>query len=120
MSWYKVARSEPSLRVWLDDHVPMPADFDVHVKTAREAIDLLQSGVVAFISLDRDLGEPESKNGTGAQVANWIERSAFDGTLDRIDADVHSRNTPDAIQMAIALKNANRFWDEREQNNELV
>lgn len=47
------------MRVWLDDERPMPLGFDVHVKTADEAIKLLANGQVKVISLDHDLGENE-------------------------------------------------------------
>ena len=39
------------INVWLDDERPMPAGYDVHVKTAEEAIDLLKTGNVHKISL---------------------------------------------------------------------
>lgn len=42
--------------------------------TAQEAIDILKTGKVGLISFDHDLGEPE--NGTGYDVAKWIEEMA--------------------------------------------
>jgi hypothetical protein len=53
----------------------MPPAFDVHVHTAQEAIELLEKTTVKRISLDHDLGDEQ--NGTGYQVAKWIESRAF-------------------------------------------
>ena len=47
----------PFLTVWLDDVRPMPKDFDVHVKNAHDAIEILKKNRVRLISLDHDLGE---------------------------------------------------------------
>jgi hypothetical protein len=44
------------IALWLDDVRPMPEAFDVHVKTAEEAIALLRRGIVVKISFDHDLG----------------------------------------------------------------
>lgn len=43
------------MKIFLDDCRPMPAGFDVYVKTAGEAIELLKTGKVTVISLDHDL-----------------------------------------------------------------
>lgn len=65
------------MKVWLDDERPMPDRYDVHVKTAQEAIALLEQGVVTEISLDHDLGLVEA--GTGYMVAFHIEYMAYKG-----------------------------------------
>lgn len=90
MNWCKLSNVE-KIKVWLDDQIPMPADYDVWVKTAPEAIRLLESGRVKAISLDRDLGEPEEEKGTGYQVACFIEKAAHDNTLPPLEVVVHSK-----------------------------
>src|SRR3954471_21060460 len=101
------------MRVWLDDVRPCPPGF-AHVRTAKEAIALLSTGQVTFISFDHDLGEPE--NGTGYEVACWVEEHAFrwsqrepDG-LPPLEWVIHSQNPVDVENMTRALRNADRFW----------
>ena len=103
------------MKVWLDDLRPMPAGFDVHARTAGEAIALLQQGGVTLLSLDHDLGGPE--NGTGYEVAKWIEEHAFrwsqdePGGLPLLEWRIHSRNPVGLQNMVLALQNASRFWE---------
>jgi len=89
----------------------MPEEFDVHVRTADEAIELLRSGRVIEISLDHDLGE--EVNGTGYDVALWIEEHAFYGDLPKLKWHIHSQNNVGAERMLTALQNADRFWSDR-------
>lgn len=95
----------------------MPEGFDVHVKTASQAIKLLETNQVKFMSLDHDLGLPESENGTGNKVARWIEKMAFHGTLKRIGWAVHSQNPVGRQAMTSTLQNADRFWSRAEKLN---
>ena len=96
------------MRVWLDDERIMPKEFDVHAKTAEEAINLLCTGKVTEISLDHDLGE--SCNGTGYDVAKWIEHAAVDGRMGKIAWDIHSQNPVGRRNMQAALNSAEKFW----------
>lgn len=106
--------------VWLDD-VRNPKHFApdpdicpefpplsswIWVKTAQEAIDLLQKGTVIQISLDHDLGHGP----TGYDVACWIEAHAQSGALPRLQWRVHSANTVGAARIRQALQSADRFW----------
>ena len=111
MNWYKIAQS---VMVWLDDERPMPSPFNFYAKTATQAIQALQQGNVTAISLDHDLGDPS--NGTGYDVAKWIEQNAFNGTLKRIAVTIHSQNPVGRQRMMAAIQNANRFWDEQENS----
>ncbi len=115
MGWYR--KSSAGLRVWLDDERD-PSDSntkqlfgsrgdEVWVKTSGQAIELLKTGKVNFISLDHDLGN----RGDGQQVANWIEKNAFAGTLPRLEWRIHTKNVVRASPMRQALENADRFWD---------
>ena len=62
------------IKVYLDDLRVAPEGW-IRVKTASEAIVLLQQGNVVEISLDHDLGDEE--NGTGYDVILWMEEKAF-------------------------------------------
>lgn len=102
------------MNVWLDDVRPMPPGFDVQVRTAAEAIALLQRGDVRLVSLDHDLGD--AANGTGYEVARWIEEHAFrwvqgdeDG-LPPLEWRIHSQNPVGLHNMLQALRKATRFW----------
>lgn len=97
------------MRIWLDDERPMPDDgFDIHVKTAKDAIKLLRTGEIEFISLDHDLGPEEA--GTGYDVARWIEEQAYNCALERVDWEIHSANPVGRKNMEAALNNANKWW----------
>lgn len=102
------------LSVWLDDERPMPPGYDIHVKTSQEAIALLKTGQVEFISLDNDLG-PDS-HGEGYDVAKFIEQAAYEGTLPAMRSSqfrVHTQNESKKPLIKMALSNAVRFWNRR-------
>ncbi len=109
------------MKLWLDDLRPMASGFDVHVRTAAEAIRLLSADGVTEISLDHDLGEEE--NGTGYEVAKWIEEAAFrwregaEGGLSPVKWAIHSQNPVGVAKMIQALRNADRFWKLRTSLN---
>lgn len=105
--------------VWLDDERATPAGFDATACTAAEAIRLLETKRVRRISLDHDLGEPH--NGSGYDVACWIEAKArawsegdAEEGLPPLVWSVHSQNPVGRANMIRALKNADRFWGEEE------
>ena len=98
------------IKVWLDDVRPMPEEFEVQVKTAEAAINLLKNNNVELISLDHDLGEEDEK--TGYDVAKFIEKSAFERAIDPLEIRVHSANPVGLNNMKMCIKNAYRFWSQ--------
>jgi hypothetical protein len=106
------------MRLWLDDERTMPVDFDVHVRTAAEAIDILKTQKVSLVSLDHDLGPPEA--GTGYDVAKWVEQMAFYGALKRLEWRVHSANPVGRRNMSSSMENAERFWRRNEDAQEAL
>ena len=96
------------MKIWLDDERPMPPEFDYHAKTAVEAIELLAAGSVTTISLDHDLGDD---GGTGYEVACYIERGAYDGTLSAIAVTIHSANPVGRGRMEQAIERAKQYWN---------
>ena len=105
------------MRVCLDDDRPMPTGFDVHARTAAEAIALLKQGDVGLISLDQNLGG--GANGTGYEVVRWIREHARQWSLQEpeglapLEWRIHSRNPIGILLMWFALRKANRFWKAR-------
>lgn len=100
------------LKLWLDDIRPMPLRFDVHVKTAQDAIDILKTGNVEEVSLDHDLGD-DSGVGSGYDVAAWIEEAAYYGAIPSLKWNVHSANSVGIKNMETALTNADKFWNRK-------
>lgn len=105
------------MRIWLDDLRPAPRSnwlgedehWDYVVKTAHEAIELVKTGTITYISFDHDLG-PE-KAGTGYDVARFIEEQAFLGTIPPIDYALHSANPVGRANIDKAMKRAWSFWE---------
>lgn len=102
------------MRIWLDDERPMPPGFDCHVTTAQGAIDLLSRDIVTSISLDHDLGD--EVNGTGYDVACFIEQCAYNGTLPLIEVSIHSANPVGRAKMENAILRAKEYWTDGKEN----
>ena len=108
------------MRIWLDDErdpsdpfiqLEYRAEPDmVWVKSAEEAQQLILQGVVTLVSFDNDLGflRPE-----GYDLAKWIETQANCGTIPRLDWDIHTDKCVARMNIFRAMKNADKFWDER-------
>lgn len=99
------------MRIWLDDIRPMPAEYDVWLHTAEQAIQAIRLGGVTAISLDHDLGDESSK--TGYDVARFIEEGAFNGTIAPIEIYVHSANAAGRQNIILAIRKAEKFWHQR-------
>jgi hypothetical protein len=109
---------ENKISIWLDDERD-PNDHgiqeDFHsfpgmtwAKTATEAIELLKTGKVEYISFDHDLGSMQA--GTGMDVAKWIEEQAFHGNIPKLSWTVHSYNPIGSKNIIRAMKKAEEFW----------
>ena len=76
------------MKLYLDDYRDPPEGWTV-VRTAKEAIRLLLSGIVTDISLDHDLGTKE----TGYDVISWLEEQVVCGRMKAPRTmQVHSAN----------------------------
>lgn len=110
------------IRLWLDDIRPMPSDFDIHAKSANEAIKVLKTGNVVHISFDHDLGDIVDTEGdivlwnehkkTGYYVASWIEEQAALGNIPPLTWAVHSANPIGSENIRQAMLQADKFWKE--------
>lgn len=99
------------MRIWLDDIRPMPAEFDVWLHTADQAITAIKLGGVTAISLDHDLADETGK--TGYDVAKFIEEGAFNDTIAPIEIYVHSANAAGRQNIIRSIRKAEKFWHER-------
>ena len=99
------------MKIWLDDERPMPDGFDVHARTFDEAISFIENNDVELISFDHDLGAEE--NGTGYDVANWIEAEAYLGMLPKIEWRIHSGNPVGRDNIRRAMENADKYWSRK-------
>lgn len=95
------------IRVWLDDVRDAP-DGWIRAYTAHEAIALLESGRVAEISLDHDLGDDDA-NGTGYTVACWIEEAVALRGFDPPTIKIHSANSVGRARMRRAIESIGRL-----------
>ena len=106
------------MRVYLDDLRQTPPGFNVRVYTYAEAVAVLSTGRVEFISFDHDLAagpELESKCiGSGYDVACWIEAAAFRNEIPRLGYAIHSANPVGARRIQAAMYVAERYWVNRE------
>lgn len=118
-----VTESTPSghISLWLDDErnprdAYIKANFgssgdELWVKTASEAIEILQTGLVYRVSLDHDLGD-KNIAGSGMDVVNFIEEAAYNKTIPPLEIKVHSQNSVANPRMKIAAANAIRYFNE--------
>lgn len=96
-------------RVWLDDKRPTPPEYNITVRSSRDAIAFLNTKLVTKISLDHDLGSL-TIFGDGYMVATWIEESAYYGYIPRVDISIHTDNAARRPQMKMAIDNADKYW----------
>ncbi len=111
------------MKIWLDDERDPKSNKiqnlfgsdgdEVWVKTIEQAIYYLSQNIVESISIDHDLGY----NKTGLDLANWIEESAYNGSLSRLIWSVHSLNSVGAKKITQAMRNADKYWSQHEQAN---
>lgn len=97
------------MKIWVDDERPMPEGFDYHVKTAAEAIEIIQQGDVTKISLDHDLGGVNDYE-TGYFIAQFIEMAAHNSWIPALEWEIHTANPVGRRNMEAALRNADRYW----------
>jgi hypothetical protein len=95
------------VKVWLDDQRESPPGW-LHVTTAEDAIIALRTRKVTQISMDCDLGPPE--NGTGYDVACFIEQESFTMSMPRIIWAVHGDLPGTSLKMITAMEHAEESW----------
>lgn len=97
---------EQTYEIFLDDIRNPPENFQgVICRTAEEAIKLIKTGEVTFISFDHDLGTEM----TGYDVAKFIEEEVYYGRIDCPKWKVHSANPVGAQNIKQAMMNAEQY-----------
>lgn len=94
------------MKIYLDDERSVP-DGWILVKTAPEAIKMLQTEQVEVISLDHDLGESEC--GTGYDVLLWIEEQVALFEYIPPEIKLHTANASARIKMELAISKINEI-----------
>ncbi|WP_408950155.1 cyclic-phosphate processing receiver domain-containing protein [Lysobacter sp. Hz 25] len=89
------------MRGYLDDERITPEGW-VRAFWPDEAIALLETGEVAQISLDHDLGDDE--RGTGYEVIVWIEEAVVTRGFRSPAISVHSANPSARLRMEAGIR----------------
>ncbi len=130
------------MHLFLDDiRDPVtPSNFTIIARSAREAIEHLNTFKVGSISFDHDLGEtnldlwswisqaefqcgldklteahlPQVDCGNGYLVARWIAIAVRDLHLPRLQWTIHSANPIGRQNIEAAMRQAEQVWQERD------
>lgn len=94
------------MKVFLADERPAPAGW-VGVRWPDEAIRLLETGAVAELSLDHDLGD--DGRGTGYTVILWIEESVATRGFRPPRITVHTANASARQKMLLGVRSIERL-----------
>ena len=97
------------MKLYLDD-VRNPSDTYtdsdwVVVRTAEEAIEILETNVVTEISFDHDLGTELS----GYDVATKMEELVITGVIQMPVCRIHSANPPGRDRILLAVRNMETY-----------
>lgn len=108
------------MKIWLDDERDPTEPFiqknfgangnEIWIKTAEEAMELLKSKEVTYISFDHDLGTILS----GYDVAKCIEELAFQNQIPRLQYCVHTMNPLGRLNILQAMRKADEYWGKNE------
>ena len=96
----RVTQGSPLRKVYLDDERTTPEGW-IRVYWPDEAIALLETGNVAEISLDHDLGD--DARGTGYDVIAWIEEAVATRGFAAPTIRVHSANPAARTRMEAGI-----------------
>lgn len=107
------------LEFWLDNHrSPYRKETQEHfganehmvwAKNADYMIACLKQGWVSLINFDYELGDLE--NGTGEDVALWIEEAAKNGLINKIEWKTHCLDIVGQAKIEAAMNRADFHWD---------
>jgi len=103
-----------ALRVFLDDERTTPEGW-IRVYWPSEAIELLETGAVAEISLDHDLGNDD--RGTGYDVILWIEKAVVLEGFKAPKIYVHSANSSAREKMEAGIRSIIKLQNQQMAND---
>lgn len=104
----------PWLKIFLDDRRSCPEGL-ILCQTAEQAMKLIGSGFVFYISFDHDLG----KGLNGHDVATYIERCVEEGTIKCPEWDVHTSNPEGRRRINLAMQSAKRIDEDRQEHDNI-
>ena len=107
---------EQPIKLYLDDERTCPEGW-VLVKTAEEAIFMLDYGQVEEISLDHDLGDTEHiPEWTGYTVLSHIEsKVVWDVSYQAPKIQIHTANPAAWLRMKAAVASIKRYMNLKEK-----
>lgn len=85
------------LKIFFDAGEKMPNGFDLHVKSAQAAIQLIREGKVALISI----GNYSEENSEGKNLARLITQVFIAGEIDFVAFETHTSNATARKQIAM-------------------
>lgn len=86
----------------------MPDGFNMHVKKAGLALEVIRKMTVVEISLDHDLGGGPN----GHWLASQIEELAEKKQVSKIKWACHSDKLSSKKRIVAAMESADRFWEQ--------
>jgi len=95
------------MKLFLDDIRNPPDNSWVIARTAKVAIEFLATGSVEKISFDHDLGD--EVNGTGYEVACFIEQEVFFERMTCPAWTIHSQNPVGEKNIRAAMMKAEEY-----------
>lgn len=105
------------MKLFLDDERDTPAGW-VRAYWPDEVISLLETGLVAELSLDHDLGDDE--RGTGYDVILWIEEAVALRDFVSPKISVHSANSSAVERMRAGIGAIEKLGRERAAQQRLA
>lgn len=99
-------------RIYLDDiRLPKSSGWQI-IRTASECIKFIKKNIDSIdeISFDHDLGN--DIDGTGYDVAKWIEKKCFNGKMKCPKWNIHSANPVGEKNIRAAMESAERYSNE--------
>ena len=97
------------MKIFLDDIRECKNPDFIICRTADEAIKLIKSGDVSFISFDHDLGDEKAL--TGYDVACYIERLVYYNRIKCPKWGIHSANPVGRKRIELAMDSARLLSD---------
>ena len=96
------------VKLWIDDIRVPPDDSWYWVKTAKDAIKVIEQCDVRVISFDHDLGSDED----ATEVVKALEYRAYQGIGSPPEWFVHSANPVGAKNIIAGMQRAEKFWED--------
>jgi len=95
------------MKIWFDPSFNAPLDFDAQCKTAKEALELLRTGKVEYLSI----GCSDMMKITEAlSLAVIIESLSATGDLPPITWEIHTRPVTRLAAVIEIMRNADCHW----------